>query len=799
MKFTVEWLRDHLDFHESVPQLCQRLTAIGLEVEACTEARAFSEDFVVARVLEAHQHPDIPHLRVCAVDAGQDKPLSIICGAPNARAGMIGVLGLPGAYVPGKDLTLTRRKMKGITSEGMLCSEMELMISEVHDSIIELSEPAPALGTPYLHTMPADDNTLIEVAITPNRGDCLGVRGIARDLAASGFGVLRDHHIPTHAGTYPSPIQWQGTKAGKALCPAVRGCHFRGLQNRPSPPWLQKRLEAIGLRPISALVDITNYVTHDLGRPLHVFDARTITSPALTMDCAQDGETILALDNKTYTLTKGMAVIRGDRDGAPDTVQGIGGIMGGELTGVQDDTTEVFLEVALFDAIATARTGRLLNLNSDARFRFERKLDPTSIQWGCALASALILDLCGGSASEITGYGDIPPPSPFITLPIARIQRHSGLEVSCDEATHILKALGFATEVSADTLTVQPPPWRNDIETPFCLIEEILRIKGYDHIPITPLPRRHAITRPAISPEQRRIGLIRRLLATRGLMECVHWSFVSAQEAKAFGGDLPLANPIASQLSHLRPSLLPPLLNALHRNLSRGCTQVGLFETGPQFHDDGSQTLITAGLRAGSAPKTWQHPGASPSLFEAKADVLACLSTLGVPIDQLSTNNTVPAHYHPGHSGALRLGGQTLAHFGEPHPAILHSMDIQPPVCVFEIFTDAIPKPRKPKRARPPFNPSPYPALQRDFAFVLKADLSAERLLKTICATHKSLIKQAVLFDVYEGDELEGQKSLAVRVTFQAQDRTLGEDDIAKLSEGIVQAVATKLKGVLRG
>jgi phenylalanyl-tRNA synthetase beta chain len=805
MKFTLSWLKDHLDTDASLGEITDALTALGLEVEDVDDPSAALAPFTVAYVTEAKPHPNADRLRVCLVDTGGDAPVQVVCGAPNARTGMKGVFAPAGSHIPGTGIDLKPGVIRGEESNGMLCSEREMGLSDDHEGIIDLPEDAP-VGAAFADYMGLND-PIIHIAITPDRGDCLGVRGIARDLAAAGLGTLKPIDLSPMEGSYDSPLSWVRADDVGDACPYVAGRHFRGVSNGPSPAWMQRRLTAIGLRPISALVDITNYVTFDLGRPLHVFDAAKVKGDTLTMRPARDGETILALDGRDYALEAGMTVIA-DADGP----EGIGGVMGGEHSGCTEETTEVFLEVALFDPTRVAETGRKLGIDSDARYRFERGLDTESAVWGPAVAARLIQKLCGGEASHVVSAGEIPDNRRRLTLQTARMESFGGLAVPAEEAEAILGRLGFETAREGDTIAAVTPSWRNDVEHEQCLIEEVLRVKGYDAVPAVSLARETALPQPVLTLGQRRVAFAKKLLAQRGMFEAVTWSFMGRAEAERFGGDgadLALANPISAELDAMRPSILPNLLAAAQRNTARGLSEVALFEVGPAYRGrrPEDQDIVAAGLRAGKAvPRNWAEPARDADVFDAKADVLAVLEACGAPVDKLQTDAAdVPDWYHPGRSGCLKLGPNRIARFGEIHPGVARRYDLRGRVAAFEIFLDAIPQPKAKKGAkdagktRPLLKTSAFQPIHRDFAFLVDADVPAEKLTRAALGADKALIADARVFDVYVDAALGGKKSLALAVTLQPEEASLTDKEIEAVGEKIVAAVSKQTGATLRG
>jgi len=799
MKFTLSWLKEHLDTKATLAELRDGLTMLGLEVEGITNPAESLKGFVVGYVVEAVQHPNADRLRLCKVDTG-DGLVQVVCGAPNARTGMKGIFAPTGSYIPGTDMTLKASKIRGEESNGMLCSSRELQLGDDHSGIIDLPAEAKT-GAPAAEALGLDD-PVIEIKVTPNRGDCLGVHGIARDLAAAGLGTLKPVKADKIAGSYQSPIKWTHGYPARpdSPCPLVVGRHFRGLRNGPSPDWLQRRLKAIGLRPISTLVDITNLVTFDLNRPLHVFDAKKVAGD-LVMRQAREGEQILALDGKTYTLDPTVSVIA-DTKG----VHGIGGIMGGEDTGVREDTTEMFLEAAYFQPIGIAASGRKLGILSDARYRNERGIDPESCWWGAEAATRLILDLCGGETSEIVSSGVMPEWQRSYTLRADRVKTLTAIDVPAKETAAILGKLGFGVE-GGGPWTAAVPSWRPDIVGEADLVEEVTRVWGFDRIPTTSLPRLTPTSRPVRDALQRRVPQARRALGSRGLAEAVTWSFLPLKQAERFGGggaDLRLLNSIASELDTMRPSILPNLVDAAARNEARGLADPALFEVGPQYKDatPSGQRTVAAGIRHNMAvPRNWAGPARAVDAFDAKADALAVLSAIGAPVDNMSAQGGAPDWYHPGRSGAIKLGDRVMAHFGELHPEITTSAGLRGPVAAFEVFLDAPPLPKaRATKARPKLVLSPFQPVERDFAFLVDESVEAEKLVRAARNADKVLITGARVFDLYAGKGVaEGKKSIAIAVTLQPVERTLTDAEIEAVSAKIVAQVTKATGAVLRG
>lgn len=806
MKFTLSWLKDHLDTDASLETIVETLTMIGLEVEGVEDPAAKLKPFVVGHVLTAVQHPNADRLRVCTVDVGAAAPIQVVCGAPNARAGLKTVFAAAGTYIPGKDITLGVGQIRGVESFGMMCSAAELNLSEDHSGIMELAEDAP-VGVSYAEFADLDD-PVIDVSLTPNRADCTGVRGIARDLAAAGLGRLKPVEPRRIAGTHASPISvdLRFAKGELAACPVFHGRHVRGVRNGPSPAWMQRRLEAIGLRPISALVDMTNYVSVDLGRPLHVFDANKLTG-GIHARYGRDGETLHALDGKTYTLDGRMCVIADDAGPL-----GLGGIMGGEASGCSDETTDVFIECAWFDPVRTAETGRRTGIVSDARYRFERGVDPASVPLGLDVATAWVIDLCGGEASDPVVAGTVPETDRMIEFPLAEVKRLTGLDLHRAEIRDILEKLGFFVVGRDDVFRVSVPSWRADVVQKADLVEEVMRIHGLANVVSTPLDAVHGIGRRVLTTLQTRRSKARRLLATRRMLEAVTWSFVSKAAAEHFGGgspELALANPIASDLSDMRPSLMPGLLAAAERNAKRGQGDVALFEVGQVFKGDRpeDQRLEAAGIRRGSAGaagagRHWQGGAATVDWALAKADALAVLDALGVAVDRLQIARTAPGWYHPGRSGTLQMGPKMiLAHFGELHPSTLEALDVSGPVVGFQVFLDAVPEPKaKPTKSKGAVALPELMPLTRDFAFLVDEAVEARKILDAVKGADKALITDATVFDVYRGTGVAaGKKSVAVEVSLQPRDATLTDKDLEALAAKIVAAVGKATGAVLRG
>ncbi len=796
MKFTLSWLKDHLETDASLDDIAKRLTMLGLEVESVSDRAAGLESFVVGEVTKAEKHPDADKLQVCTVNTGT-ATMQVVCGAPNARTGMKGVFAAVGAYVPGIDVTLKKAKIRGVESSGMLLSEREIGLSDEHDGIIDLPESAE-VGASAVEALGLND-VVIEIAITPNRGDCLGVRGIARDLAASGMGHMKVMSTDPVPGAFKSPISV--TTADESVCPQFVGRMVRGITNQQSPKWMRERLLAIGLRPISALVDITNYVTFDLGRPLHVFDADKVKGN-INVRLATNGEKFLALDGNEYELDDEICVIADDN--GPEA---LGGVMGGEASGCSEGTTSVFIESAIFDPIRTAATGRKLNIISDARFRFERSVDQAFAAPGIEIATRLVLEICGGEPSEITTAGAEPKWQRDIKFRPDRVKQLVGVKVGRDEMVRILSVLGFGVSGDGDEWTVSIPSWRADIVAEPCIVEEIIRVYGYDRIPAVSLPRDGALPKPALTQEQALRSSIRRTLAARGMVEAVTYSFMPSTDADLFGvvvDAVRLVNPISSDLDVMRPSILPNLLAAIGRNDARGFADGKLFEVGPQFSGDGSddQELAASGVRSGAAaPRNWQEAARKVDAFDAKADAMAVIAAFGIDVKKAQITDAAPSWYHPGRSGAIQLGPQNvLAHFGEIHPGVLKKMNIKGPVAGFEVHLGALPKPKaKKSQQRPMLRLSALQPVERDFAFVVDGATPAADVQRAAASADKKLIVEARVFDLFEGKSVgEGKKSLAVEITLQPVQKTLTDEEIDAVGKKVVAAVAKATGGVLR-
>ncbi len=800
MKFTLSWLKEHLQTDEPLEKLADRLTMIGLEVEHIDDKAKALSAFTIARVISAEQHPNADRLRVCMVDTGSGEPVQVVCGAPNARTGMKSVFSAPGTFIPGKNLTLGVGTIRGVESRGMLCSAAELELSNDHEGIIDLPADAP-VGARYVEWAGLGDPVL-EINLTPNRADCTSVHGIARDLSAADMGKLKDVPIAPIKGVFPSPVKV--TVEDPSLCPGFALRLVRGVKNGPSPAWLQQRLTAIGLRPINALVDITNFMTYDRGRPLHVFDAAKIKGN-LTVRRAREGETLLALDGKIYGLDSSVCVIA-DESG----VESLAGIMGGEVSGVSDATTDVLIESALWNELNIAQTGRKLGINSDARYRFERGVDPAFMVPGLELATKMVMELCGGTPSQAVIVGQTDGPDRVIDFPIGEIKRLAGIEVHFNEVRRILNLLGFSVAGTGPVYKVAVPSWRADIVGKADIVEEVVRIVGVDRVPLTAFERGDAPRKPILTTIQLRTRRAKRALAARGMTEAVTWSFVSHPHAELFGGgqsELVLANPIAADLSDMRPSLVPGLVVAAQQNADRGFDDVALFEVGQIFRGDRpeDQFIAASGIRRALASsrgigRHWSGTYAVDA-FDAKSDALAVLAAAGAPMNSLQIVPGGPSWLHPGRSATIQIGPQNiLGHFGELHPRVREALGGDKPLDAFEVILDRIPEPRaKPTRAKPLLELSPFQPVSRDFAFIVDRKVRAADIVRAAQGADRKLITTVSVFDVYEGKGIDdAKKSIAIAVTLQPREKTLTDQEIDAVAAKVIAEVTKKTGGTLR-
>lgn len=831
MKFTYSWLKEHLETDATVREIAEALTDLGLEVEDVVDPSAQLGSFTICRVIEAVQHPNADRLRLCRVEAWPNGPaapseeVQVVCGAPNARTGLVGVFAPPGTHIPGTGVDLKPGVIRGVESNGMLCSERELMISEDHDGIIDLPSEAP-LGERYIDWAGLND-PVIDIAITPNRPDALGVAGVARDLAARGLGELITPEIESVEGTFSSPISVTiDPDVQERGCPVFAGRYIRGVKNGPSPDWLQARLRAIGLRPISALVDVTNLLTYDRNRPLHVFDADKVEGD-LRVHWAEEGSTLFALDEKEYSFEPDMIMIS-DAKGP----EAIAGVMGGAPTGCELDTVNVFIESAYWDPVITAATGRRLKVHSDARYRFERGIDPTSCVPGLELATRLILEMCGGEPSEIVVAGAVPDTSRAYSLRPGRVESLVGLDIGRPEQTRILRELGFKVESAIENaalaattapstgialatldegLTAWVPPWRPDVQGEADLVEEIARVASLTKLESRPLPRAPGVGRKTLTQMQTLERNARRQMAALGLNECVTYSFISEQEAALAGGggeEMRLDNPISSEMSHMRPSALPGLMTAAARNQAHGFPDLGLFEIGAGYNgpEPGEQETLAIALRVGQAAGRHWSVGRRPvDLYDSKADAEAVLSAVGAPVDRLQAVREAPDWFHPGRSAALKLGPKnTLAVFGELHPKVVREMGLKGAAVASMIYLENVPAPKSKGTTRPALTLSNLQAVERDFAFVVDAHVEAADVLRAAKASDKKLIADVAVFDLFEGKRAEeqfgaGKKSLAISVLIQPTDATLTDAEIEAVGKMVVESVTKATGGTLRG
>ena len=822
MKFPLSWLREHLDTDAPLEAITTTLSAIGIEVEGVEDRGAALASFRIARVIEATQHPNADRLRALRVDVGDGVERSVVCGAPNARTGMIGVAALPGAFIPGTGITLKAGEIRGVKSEAMMLSSREMGLGDDHSGIVDLPADAP-VGARYVDWAGLDD-PIIEVKVTPNRGDALSVRGVARDLAAAGLGTLKPWTAEPVTPAYDTPLRWE-IADGRA-CAWALGRAVRGVKNGPSPQWLQDRLTAIGLRPISALVDVTNWFTFALGRPLHVFDVAKVHGTTLSMRMAREGETLQALNGKTYALTPEDGVIA-DANGP----EALGGVIGGEPSGCDDTTTECFIECALFDPVRIALSGRRHGVHTDARARFERGVDPALMRGALEAATRMIQELCGGEASTISEAGAEPAWRRTATLRFERISGLGGLELPSDEAVARLERLGF-TVTARDTasVTVNVPSWRNDIAAPIVLdqdpaldparaataaagcaateaeadlVEEVLRLGGLDAVPAVSLPVAAVVPAPSLDAKQTRAALARRVLASRGLLECVTYGFTSRRVAALFGETpdaLRVENPISADLDQMRPTPLATLALAAAGNAARGWADVALGEVGGGYLDasPAGQQAMACGLRTGRTAPNWAQPARPVDALDAKADALAVLEALGVPMAALQVTPDAPAHYHPGRSGVVRQGPKTvLARFGQLHPRTCQALDLPEGAVGFEVMLDAVPEPKRRRKAAPEL--PAFQPIRRDFAFLVDASVPAEKLLRAAQGADKALVTEVVLFDRYAGPNLPaGKVSLAIQATLQPRERTPTDAEIEAVAQRIIAAVAKATGASLR-
>ncbi len=798
MKFTWHWLLDHLQTDKNLNDIVETLPKLGLEVSSVINLAEDLKEFISVKVLDVKKHPNADKLNLCKVFDGRNT-FSVVCGAHNVKTGMIGVFANVETYVPGINLILKKTKIRGETSEGMLCSEKELSLSDNHEGIIELPKDSK-IGLSIIDIMDLTD-PIIEIEITPNRGDCLGVRGIARDLAAAGMGILKDLEVIEIEGDFESIIDWKIdlNEDKKNLCPKIFGRSFKNVVNVDSPSWLKKRLLAVDQRPISSLVDITNYIMIDIGRPLHAYDAEKIVGNTLTIKESKQGERFFALNGNEYELDQGMLVISDDRG-----IDDLAGIMGGERTSVTEHTTKMFLEAAIFDPVSIANTGRKLNINSDARYRFERGLDYDSPDLVMHYAASIVSKICGGTFSKIVKFELMKETKPIIFNP-NNTYKLTGVEIENQVARSILEKLGFLITNKKDIWSIIPPAWRPDIEGVSDIVEEIIRVYGYDYIPSIKLPRKNYIAKPAMNIKHRQTSIASKILANRGYSEVITFSFLNEVMSKQFNGDikeLVLVNPISSELTHMRPSVIPTLLVAAQRNLNIGIDALSFFEVGPIFKGDKPDDQIStiSGLRLGSKVKRdWKNSSVNFDFYDVKLDVFKTLEAIGVNINSLQTYENTPSYFHPGRSAVLKIGQKLVANFGEIHPGITDFYGFEKSILAFEIFYENIPIPKKFKVSRPMLKTSPLQSVTREFAFVIDETTTAEKLVQIAKSINKDLIKDVLILDVYKGENIpDGKKSIAIKVIIQPNLETLTDDDLEKISLDLINVIDTKLSGYLR-
>ncbi len=809
MKFTLSWLKQHLQTDAVLDDICERLTMIGLEVESIDDRRAFAP-FVIAKIVSAQKHPQADKLKVLMVDTGKGSPVQVVCGAPNARVGLIGAFAAPGTHIPGLNVTLALSAIRGVESLGMMCSERELEISQDHDGIIDLPQDAP-IGESFARYYGLDD-PLIEINLTPNRPDCTSVFGIARDLAASGMGTLKPLPTPKFSEQGEAIGVTLDLGTDTHLCPGFGLRLIRNVKNGPSPKWLQTRLISIGLRPINALVDITNFMTFDQGRPLHVFDYAKVKGN-LVVRRAMEGETVLALDGRQYALSSSNVVIA-DENG----VESIGGVMGGQHSGCDEATTDVLIESALWDPLNIAKTGRSLGIITDARYRFERGVDPDDMIPGLDRATQMVLELCGGVPAKagVTCY--TAHVNKAVHFPFSEVKRLTGIDVARDEILGILHRLGFSTQGagSGEVVVTRVPSWRPDIDGKADLVEEVMRIHGINKIAPVALASHTPVNGKILTTLQIRTRLAKRALAARGMLEAITWSFIASEQAILFGGgkpELKLTNPIASDMSDMRPSLLPGLLTAAQRNADKGFADVALFEVSGTYEDDtmSGQRRMAGGIRRATASlqgagRLWSNAqkggGTQVDVYDAKADALAVLEACGFPMSNLQIEPGAPDWYHPGRSGTIKMGPKlVIGHFGEFHPKTLAALDVSGALCGFEIAIDKLPElKRKASRTMPVLDLSPFQSVKRDYAFVVEREVEAQAIMRAALGADRKLITGVNVFDVFEGAHLgEGKKSIAIEVSIQPVDRTLTDEDFEGLTARIKANVEKTTGGVLRG
>ncbi len=798
MKFTLSWLKDHLETDATLEKVIEALNRLGLEVSFYKEIRTDVRNFQAVKVIKIDQHKNADKLKICHIDTGK-KTFKVVCGASNLKLGMIGVYAPSGTYIPGLGFTLKEVKIRGELSRGMLCSEKELEISDNHEGIIHMPQNTE-IGSEVSNYLGIDD-PIIEIEITPNRGDCLGVRGIARDLAAYGLGTLKNLNFDKNKGEFESNVKWNIDlpEEKKYLCPKIIGRSFRNLKNLSSPHWMQNRLKAVGQRPISALVDITNYIMLDIGRPLHAYDLKKIKGSFLNVRLAKKGEKFEALNGKVYDLRENMMIIADDQ--GPDD---LAGIMGGQRTGIDDNTTEMFLEIAIFSPSSISQTGRDLNLISDARYRFERGLDFECPDWAVYYTTDLIKEICGGSSSYLDYYSQNIEKKTIDFNP-NQVERLTGVKIGEDKMSKILSTLGFSTIKNKDFWSVSIPSWRNDVDGKADLVEEIIRVYGYENIPIDLLSRKNYLTKPSLKNEQRKILYSRKMLATKGYNEVLTFSFLDKKKATLFNGgqkNLTLVNPISSELTIMRPSIIPNLIDAVHKNINKGFNNLSFFEVGPIFKGDSPEEQITvaAGIRHGyEIEKDWKNEEKLFDFYKIKSDVLEILSALSLPVSKLKIEAQSPQYFHPGRSAILKLGKVNIACFGQINPFVLKELNFKYDCFSFEIFLDNIPNKNNKNASKSLLKYSPFQPTYRDFAFLVNQDLYANDLVNVVQNVEKEIINSIKVFDIYKGKNIPlGKKSIALSVEIIPQEKTLTDKELDSLSNRIISEVSEKLNGQIR-
>ena len=794
MKFSYSWLTEHLKTNAHFEEIEKKLTSIGLEVEDIQDTGKAYQDFIVGQVLEEKKHPNADKLKLCKVDIGKEK-VDVVCGAPNVEKGMKVVYAPVGSTIPVNQMKIKAAKIRGVESYGMMCSEYELGISNEHDGIIRLEEKE-TIGRSFSEIYGLND-IVIEIGITPNRQDCLGVKGIARDLASAGMGELLERKISREKGSFKSPIKIE--IQDNKICSAFAGRYFRNVKNTESPEWLKNKLKSIGLRPISALVDITNFVMYDENRPLHVYDADKINGKIIVR-AANDGESFQALDEKDYHLKNGMCVIADEKK-----VLGLGGIMGGESTGCSTETKNVLLESALFDEINTAKTGRNLSILSDARYRFERGIDPNSTLKGIDLATQLILEICGGECSEVELAGNIKENKNEVSTSSSYISRRLGFEVSDKELISILSSLGIETSQTGDVIKCLIPSWRQDIHGEADISEEVIRIKGYENIPTSNIRLKSKINKNILNYAQKKLMKARHFIASIEYDELVTFSFTDSKNCEVFGdiNKLKIVNPISEELDILRPNLLPNLLQAIKKNKNRNFDSFSIFEIGSQYRSTSpeDQLNVACGIKSGiKTEKSWKNMQTEFDIYDVKQDLTSLIDYLMPGNKKISVSNDCPSWYHPGRSGSIKINNSVIAgYFGELHPSVANQFKIKNKTNIFELYLDELPNTEKKTTNKPVLNLSDFQIVTRDFAFVIDKKVKSEEVVTSAFKVDKELIRNVEIFDLFEDDSLgKDKKSIAIKVTLQSNEKTLAENDISEISSKIIESVEKSTSGTVR-